>query len=86
MAAEKRRIRTLGASLADQQRYQEAEPLVVDGYEAMTRRKATIPAGSTSALDQAGQRIVHLYRNWGKTAKAAEWTKTLERSKAFGPS
>jgi non-specific serine/threonine protein kinase/serine/threonine-protein kinase len=72
----------LGASLTGQKKYQEAEPLVIDGYEAMMQRKATMPAGSSLVLDQAGQRIIQLYRNWGKAEKAAEWTKTLERSKA----
>ncbi len=62
----------LGASLTGQKKYQEAEPLVIGGYEAMSRRKATIPAGSSSALDQAGRRIVQLYRSWRKTAKAAD--------------
>jgi eukaryotic-like serine/threonine-protein kinase len=74
----------LGASLTGQQKYKEAEALVTHGYEAMIQRKATIPAGSVSVLDQAGQRIVRLYRSWGKTEKAAEWTKTLERSTAGG--
>ena len=72
----------LGASLTGQKKYQEAEPLVVDGYDAMTQRKATIPAGSSSALDDAGARIVQLYRSWGKAEKAAEWTRTLERGSA----
>src|ERR1700694_2037020 len=38
----------LGASLTGQKKYQEAEPLAIDGYEAMIQRKATIPAGSSS--------------------------------------
>jgi hypothetical protein len=50
----------------------------------MIQRKATIPAGNSSALDQAGQRIVQLYRSWGKAEKPAAWAKTLERSKASG--
>jgi hypothetical protein len=68
----------LGATLTGQKKYQEAEPLLIDGYEEMIRRKATIPAGNESALDRAGQRILHLYRSWGKTAEAAAWTKTIE--------
>src|SRR4030095_4449038 len=39
----------LGASLTGQKRYQEAERLVIGGYEAMMQRKAAIPAGSSSA-------------------------------------
>jgi hypothetical protein len=74
----------LGASLTGQKKFQEAEPFVVDGYNAMIQRKATIPARSSSALDDAGKRIVQLYRSWGKAEKAAEWTKTLERLTARG--
>ncbi len=74
----------LGASLTGQKKYQEAEPLVIDGYEAMIQRKATMPAGSSPALDQAGQRIAQLYRSWGNAEKAAAWTKTLVRVKSSG--
>ena len=73
----------LGASLTGQKKYQDAEPLVIDGYEKMVQRKATIPAGISSPLEQAGQRIVRLYRNWGKADQAAEWTRTTsDHSKA----
>jgi non-specific serine/threonine protein kinase/serine/threonine-protein kinase len=74
----------LGASLTGQKKYEEAERLVIGGYEAMIQRKSAIPAGSSSALDQAGQRIVQLYLNWGNAAKAAEWRNTLDRSKPGG--
>jgi hypothetical protein len=50
-----------GRSLTGQKKFQEAEPFVVDGYNAMIQRKATIPARSSSALDDAGKRIVQLY-------------------------
>ncbi len=67
----------LGASLIGQRRYEEAEPLVTSGYTAMSKRKATMPAGSTSALDEARQRIIQLYRRWKKPEKLAEWTMAL---------
>ena len=67
----------LGASLIGQKKYDEAEPVITSSYTAMSQRKATIPAGNTSALDEAGQRIIQLYRSWSKPEKAAEWTKTL---------
>ena len=69
----------LGGSVATQNRYEEAEPLLIQSYEALLQRRSTIPAGN-SAVDEAGQRIVQLYRSWRKADKAAEWTKALERT------
>jgi non-specific serine/threonine protein kinase/serine/threonine-protein kinase len=68
----------LGASLAGQERYQEAEPLVVAGYEGLVQRRAAIPPANASVLDQAGQRLVQLYRGWGRTDQEAEWARRLK--------
>ena len=67
----------LGASLLYQKRYSEAEPLVIEGYEAMNAREAKIPPNSKTRLSQAGARIVQLYEAWGKKEKADEWRKRL---------
>ncbi|HYR91030.1 MAG TPA: tetratricopeptide repeat protein [Terriglobia bacterium] len=67
----------LGASLAAQKRYAEAEPLLVSGYEGMVRRLPTIPVENRSALDDAGESILGLYQEWRKTDKAAEWQQKL---------
>ena len=72
----------LGASIAGQKRYQDAEPLMVAAYEALIQRKASIPLANVPVIDQAGQRVIQLYRDWGKPEKSAEWTRRLERSKA----
>ena len=69
----------LGASVAGQKRYQEAEPLAVQAYDALIQRKASIPPANASVMDQAGQRVIQLYRDWGKLEKAAEWAKRLAR-------
>jgi tetratricopeptide (TPR) repeat protein len=63
----------LGASLAGQKRYAEAEPLLVSGREGMVLREATIPADSRSVVAQAGKRLAQLYESWGKPKEAAEW-------------
>jgi tetratricopeptide (TPR) repeat protein len=68
----------LGASLAGQQRFAEAEPLLVSGQEGMVQRAATVPADSLSLVVQAGQRIVQLYERWGRLEKAAEWRQKLK--------
>jgi len=65
----------LGASLAGQKKYQEAEPLLLEGYRQLQARKDHIPAPDRPNLDQARKRIVQLYQAWGKPEKAAEWAK-----------
>jgi len=68
----------LGASLAGQKRFAEAEPLLVSGREGMLQRQATVPADNLSRVVQAGQRIVELYESWGKLEKAAEWRQKVQ--------
>jgi Tfp pilus assembly protein PilF/predicted Ser/Thr protein kinase len=68
----------LGASLAGQGKYGEAEPLLLSGFQGLLQRKAAIPSASRYALDQAGERIIQLYRAWGKPEKAAEWRQKLQ--------
>jgi serine/threonine protein kinase len=72
----------LGASLLDQKKYSEAEPLVISGYEGLRARAASIPAPSRIRLPEAGARIVALYSVWGNTGKAAEWRARLGLSPA----
>jgi hypothetical protein len=67
----------LGAVLANQQKYGEAEPLLTSGYEGLVQRQATIPQASRAVVQRAGERIVHLYQNWGKPEEAAEWREKL---------
>jgi hypothetical protein len=67
----------LGASLAGQKKYAEAESLVLSGYDGMKQRESTIPAPERADLADAGGRIVALYQGWGKPDKAAEWQQKL---------
>ena len=67
----------LGASVAGQKRYQDAEPLAVEAYDALVQRKASIPPANASVIRKAGQRVITLYRDWGKPEKATEWAKRL---------
>jgi eukaryotic-like serine/threonine-protein kinase len=68
----------LGASLAGQSRYAEAESLLVSGYQGMIQREASIPLEDRAVLSEAGQRIVQLYENWGQLEKATEWRERLQ--------
>ncbi len=65
----------LGASLAGQKKYDEAEPLLLDGYQGMETRKESMTVPDWYHLDRAREWIVQLYQAWGKPGKAAEWKK-----------
>ena len=63
----------LGASLAGQKKYAEAEPLLLAGYAGMVEREATVPAVNRLIQENAASWIVRLYREWGAPERAAEW-------------
>src|SRR5262249_53000028 len=67
----------LGASLLSRSEFVEAEPLLLRGYQGLVDRAAAIPWESRPALDEAGRRIIRLYRDWGKPDKEAEWQQKL---------
>jgi eukaryotic-like serine/threonine-protein kinase len=63
----------LGASLAGQKKYAEAEPLLLGAYEGLMARKERIAVPDRWQVDQASEWITQLYQAWGKPTKAAEW-------------
>jgi eukaryotic-like serine/threonine-protein kinase len=63
----------LGASLAGQKRYAEAEPLLLEAYREMLARKDRMAVPDWYHLDRAREWTQQLYQAWGKPAKAAEW-------------
>jgi tetratricopeptide (TPR) repeat protein len=65
----------LGASLAGQKKYAEAEPLLLAGYQGMLERKDRIDVPDWYHMNRAREWLVQLYDAWGKPAKAAEWRK-----------
>jgi hypothetical protein len=72
----------LGAALARQTKYAEAEPLLLQGYEGLKAREAKIPASRKDALAEAAARIVPFYKAWGQNDKAAEWRSRLAKAPA----
>ncbi len=78
----------LGAALSGQKRYADAEPLLLQGYQGMKSREASIlkPSRASkptkSPLIEASERLVELYEGWGKEAEAARWRKELDAEKA----
>jgi hypothetical protein len=68
----------LGASLTGQGKYDEAEPLLLAGYQGMFQRKDAMPAENRPDLENALGWIVSLYQRWNKPQKAVEWQKGPE--------
>ena len=75
----------LGAALAGQKKYAEAEPLLIAGYAGLKARAARIPAPTASHVAAAAARIVLLYEAWSKPDKAVEWRTKLGQSAATKP-
>jgi tetratricopeptide (TPR) repeat protein len=63
----------LGASLVAQARFEEAEPLLLSAYQALTLHQHEIPWASRSTAEQTNHRIIKLYQSWGKPDKAEAW-------------
>jgi hypothetical protein len=62
----------LGAGLAGQKKYAEAEALLLSAYGGLQEREATIPAARRAKLKQAERWIVELYEGWGRMEMAAK--------------
>jgi tetratricopeptide (TPR) repeat protein len=69
----------LGASLAGEKKYAEAEPLLLEGYQGMLARKERIAVPDRYHLELAHQWLVRLYQAWGKPDKAVGWRKKSDR-------
>lgn len=67
----------LGANLAGQKKYVEAEPLLLEGYRGMVARKERIGVPDWYYLDRAREWVGQLYKAWGKPTKAAEFRKQV---------
>jgi eukaryotic-like serine/threonine-protein kinase len=69
----------LGASVSGQDKYAEAEPLLVQGFQGLQRRQANIPPylNATRRITESLERLVQLYDAWGKPTQAAEWRTKL---------
>jgi hypothetical protein len=65
----------LGASLAGQKKYAEAETLLLEGYQGMLARKDRMEAADGYHLERAREWLAQLYQAWGKPGKAADWNK-----------
>jgi eukaryotic-like serine/threonine-protein kinase len=76
----------VGAALAGQKKYAEAESLLLEGYEGLKQRRARIPSvWRKKRPAEAGTRIIALYAAWGNKEKADEWRKRLKAENADSP-
>jgi hypothetical protein len=71
----------LGGALAGQEKYAEAEPLLLAGCEGMNGRRDQIPEQGKVRLAESFQRLVDLYDSLGQQDKADEWRRRLEVAK-----
>lgn len=74
----------LGASLAGQKKYAEAEPLLLDGYQGMVAREQA-DASNRFEINLAGRWIDELYRGWGKPEQVSHWRQTRVPPKSVVP-
>ena len=65
---------SLGACLAAQERFAEAEPLLTEGFEGLRREMGETSGSAFKTLKE----IVDLYEAWGKEDKAEEFRRLLE--------
>jgi len=71
----------LGEALFGQEKYAEAEPLLLAGYTGLKEHEATIPPEGKIRLTEAVQRLVDFYGATGQAEKADEWRKKLDETK-----
>ena len=72
-------VSLLGASLSGQKKYADAEPFLLQGYEGLQQRQASLPPylNAPRRITESLERLVQLYDAWGKPALAVEWKQKL---------
>ncbi|HKB01634.1 MAG TPA: protein kinase [Gemmataceae bacterium] len=60
----------LGAALLGQEKYAEAEPLLVTGYDGLKARQKDIPPEGQEYIPRAGRALARLYERTGRQEKA----------------
>jgi tetratricopeptide (TPR) repeat protein len=68
----------LGEALTGQGKFEEAEPLLVEGYERIRARAWQVPYTVHDVRrEESIQRLIDLYHAWGKPEQAGRWRSTL---------
>ena len=68
----------LGGSLLGQEKFAEAEPMLLAGYEGLQLREDKILSYNRERLTESIERLVELYTAWQKPEQAEEWSTRLE--------
>jgi serine/threonine protein kinase/Tfp pilus assembly protein PilF len=71
----------LGGALLAQKKYADAEPLLLQGYEGMKQREASIPPLRKARLAEALERLVQFYQATGQKDQAEKWRQKLAEQK-----
>jgi hypothetical protein len=72
----------LGASVAGEHKYDEAEPLLVGGYKGMEQSAASVSDLNRQKLRKAGEFVIQFYAAWNKPDKAEEWRQIMAKDNA----
>jgi serine/threonine protein kinase/lipopolysaccharide biosynthesis regulator YciM len=68
----------LGGSLLGQQKYDQAEPLLLKGYHGMKARRAQMSPGAQPRLAETTERLVRLYEQTDNNDEALIWRQEVE--------
>ena len=74
----------LGATLVGKRKFDEAEPLLISGYEGMRERESSIRE-RTKVLTEIMQNFVQLFEATSRPEQAAEWREKLALVQSAGP-
>jgi tetratricopeptide (TPR) repeat protein len=72
----------LGAALAGQNKYAEAEPLLLRSANALKADAAKLPPARRAPAIAAIERVIDLYDAWNRSDQAVPWQKELPKLKA----
>lgn len=67
----------LGAALLGQQKFADAEPLLLTACQSMSQPNLSFPE-KTTQLPKAIQRLIQLYEAWDKKEESEKWRRQLE--------
>ncbi len=70
-------MNVLGAALAGEGRFAEAEPMIVNGYEGLKARASRLSVPERPGLGEAAARVVRFYEDWARPDRAAAWKTRL---------
>jgi len=68
----------LGEALLGQEKWKEAEPMLLEGFQGMKDREDMIYWNSKNSLEKAAKRLVTLYKGMNNEAEAAKWQQTVD--------